>query len=447
MLFFEISLYYVFKIIKIVIRSMGLSFKIIIYSLLFFTTLLGKCQNLIPNPGFEKRLKDGTPTDWTQPKGEFYHYEFQRLDTNGTVVPNYLHGLCTIMPLPSEYLCVKLKKAVEIGKTYHLKIKTYIKNEPWNKPAKLKYFECAVLPYYEEVSPVRIRIKAEPLAKFEIDTNPETLRPFWQYHEKIFTAKTSGEYFYIGRFHNEFTYSLYDSLVNIEAKLIATYDSLLAYIKDTFAHRKLEMPELNTGKRALKKQKRMMYNFINTNRKEQQQIINNLKKELKAQFNAVNQIYLDSYYFHVRIYYDDLCLAEVRNDSSCDCKDTMYEYKPRFEVGKTYALRNINFELDKAILLKQSYIELNNLLQIMKEYPKMIIKIMGHTDNQNSDQYNIKLSNNRAKACVNYLIKKGIEANRLQWQGYGERIPIATNNTEEGKAANRRVEFKVLKVK
>ncbi len=416
-----------------------------IISLLFFF-ISSKGQNLIPNPGFEKRLKDGTPSHWSQPKDDFYHYELQRIDTNGKEVPNYIHGLCTIMPLPSEYLCVKLKKPVEAGKKYHMRVKTYVKSETWNKIEKLQYFECAVLPYYEQVSPVRIRIKAEPLASFPIDTNPERLRPFWQYHYLTFTAKTSGEYFYLGRFHNEFTYSLYDSLVNIKTRLIKERDSLVAYIKDTFAHRKIEMPEPSENSRQIKRQKRLMLNYMTNTRREQQQIINQINKQLNAVFDTINQQYLDPYYFHVRLYYDDLCLAEVRNDSSCDCRDTMYNYKPVFEVGKTYALRNINFELDKSILLKQSYTELNNLLDIMHEYPKMVIKIMGHTDSQNSYQYNIKLSNNRAKACVNYLIQKGIKPNRLQWQGYGERLPIATNDTETGKAANRRVEFKVLKV-
>jgi len=124
----------------------------------------------------------------------------------------------------------------------------------------------------------------------------------------------------------------------------------------------------------------------------------------------------------------------------------MYNYKPKFEVGKTYALRNINFDLDKYILLPQSYVELNNLLQVFHEYPKMCVKIMGHTDNQNSEAYNIILSKNRAKACVKYLTQKGINPKRLTWQGYGEGVPITTNETVEGKAANRRVEFLVLKV-
>ena len=94
-----------------------------------------------------------------------------------------------------------------------------------------------------------------------------------------------------------------------------------------------------------------------------------------------------------------------------------------------YALRNINFDLDKYILLPQSYVELENLLNVLREYPKMCVKIMGHTDNQNSEAYNIILSKNRAKACVKYLTLKGINPNRLTWQGYCEGVPITTNET------------------
>jgi outer membrane protein OmpA-like peptidoglycan-associated protein len=189
-----------------------------------------------------------------------------------------------------------------------------------------------------------------------------------------------------------------------------------------------------------------MLNFNNSTRRELEFMVSNLQVTTNNLLDSVNQIYLDPFYFHVRLYYDDFCLAEVRTDNSCDCRDTMYVYKPKFEVGKTYSLRNINFDLDKHVLLPQSYVELDNLFNILREYPKMVIKIMGHTDNQNSDAYNITLSNNRALACVKYLTKKGININRLTWQGYGERIPLTTNDTEAGRAANRRVEFLVLKV-
>lgn len=412
--------------------------------MLFFGVL--NAQNLIPNPGYEERQKDGTPKYWIQPKGDYYHYEHMLVDTNGNEISNYLHGLCTIMPLPSEYLCVKLKKPVVAGKLYHFSIKTYVKDEVWNKIEKLGFFEVAVLPYYEKVSPVRIRIKATPLLQFSIDSNPDRERPFWQYHHLTFTANTSGDYLYIGRFHTDSTYSLYDSLVSIKERLIKERDAQIIHLRDSFSQLKVEIPELGDSKKAIKKQKQLMLNFTNSTRKELNLMVSQVKTTTNSLLDSVNQIYLDPFYFHVRLYYDDMCLAEVRNDNSCDCRDTMYVYKPKFEVGKIYSLRNINFDLDKFVLLPQSYVELNNLFNILREYPKMQIKIMGHTDNQNSDAYNITLSNNRALACVKYLTKKGIDVKRLTWQGYGERVPITTNDTEAGRAANRRVEFLVLKV-
>ena len=74
----------------------------------------------------------------------------------------------------------------------------------------------------------------------------------------------------------------------------------------------------------------------------------------------------------------------------------------------------------------------------------MKIEIGGHTDNKGTSEYNKSLSHNRAKAVYEYLIEKGIAANRLSYKGYGESKPIDTNETDEGRANNRRTEFKVI---
>ena len=113
-------------------------------------------------------------------------------------------------------------------------------------------------------------------------------------------------------------------------------------------------------------------------------------------------------------------------------------------VGSTIVLKNIYFEFDKNTLLQQSYKELLSLIELLKEYPKMKIEIQGHTDNQGSANYNLRLSEQRAKAVVDYLINHGIEAKRLCYKGYGKESPIADNGTEEGRAINRRVAFKIL---
>jgi OOP family OmpA-OmpF porin len=74
-----------------------------------------------------------------------------------------------------------------------------------------------------------------------------------------------------------------------------------------------------------------------------------------------------------------------------------------------------------------------------------LIEISGHTDSDGSDAYNLKLSDGRAKAVVQYLISKGIQPTRMKAVGYGESKPIDTNKTDEGKSRNRRVEFTLLK--
>jgi len=80
----------------------------------------------------------------------------------------------------------------------------------------------------------------------------------------------------------------------------------------------------------------------------------------------------------------------------------------------------------------------------MTDTPSLRIEISGHTDNVGSASYNQKLSESRAKAVVDYLLKKGVDASRLEYKGYGFEQPVASNKTEEGRQQNRRTEFKIL---
>ena len=106
-------------------------------------------------------------------------------------------------------------------------------------------------------------------------------------------------------------------------------------------------------------------------------------------------------------------------------------------------LRNIFFATGSAELKPESYVELNKLVDLLNANPTMKIQVMGHTDNVGSKESNLILSDNRAKSVSGYLISKGIQADRLTNKGYGDTKPIDTNNTEEGRANNRRTEFKV----
>jgi outer membrane protein OmpA-like peptidoglycan-associated protein len=119
-------------------------------------------------------------------------------------------------------------------------------------------------------------------------------------------------------------------------------------------------------------------------------------------------------------------------------------YLKKLEVGTKFILRNIYYDFDKATLKPESFNELNKLLKLLQEKPSMKVEIGGHTDFKGSNEYNKTLSQKRAQAVVNWLVSKGIAKSRLTAKGYGEEVPLATNDDEEeGRELNRRTEFEV----
>ncbi len=115
------------------------------------------------------------------------------------------------------------------------------------------------------------------------------------------------------------------------------------------------------------------------------------------------------------------------------------------ETGQVIRINNIFFETAKSVLKQESFFELDNLAKLLIENPSMEILIAGHTDNVGNDDYNNKLSKERAAAVVAYLTSKSVAASRLTSDGFGKAKPVADNNSDEGKALNRRVEFTINK--
>lgn len=119
---------------------------------------------------------------------------------------------------------------------------------------------------------------------------------------------------------------------------------------------------------------------------------------------------------------------------------------PRIEpppIGKRVRLDNIGFAFAKATLTPESKTELDELADMLIDYPKMQIEVEGHTDDVGSDASNLVLSQARAKAVVDFLLGRKVEQERITARGYGETRPLAPNNNEESRALNRRVEFRV----
>jgi flagellar motor protein MotB/tetratricopeptide (TPR) repeat protein len=114
------------------------------------------------------------------------------------------------------------------------------------------------------------------------------------------------------------------------------------------------------------------------------------------------------------------------------------------EVGNNIALKNVFFNTGKWNIKIDSYAELDRLVALLADILALKIEISGHTDNVGAESFNELLSQRRADAVVNYLVGKGVDKNRLTAKGYGQSKPVELNDTAEGKAANRRTEFKII---
>ncbi|MEP2771317.1 MAG: OmpA family protein [Fulvivirga sp.] len=116
----------------------------------------------------------------------------------------------------------------------------------------------------------------------------------------------------------------------------------------------------------------------------------------------------------------------------------------KLETNAKLTLKDINFETNSAVLSDVSFIELNRVIKLMNENPGLRVEISAHTDDVGSDAYNLKLSDQRAQSVVDYLIENEIDSERFVAKGYGESTPKVTNDSEENRALNRRVELKIL---
>lgn len=139
-------------------------------------------------------------------------------------------------------------------------------------------------------------------------------------------------------------------------------------------------------------------------------------------------------------YSDNFFLSQNAPDSTYE-KDIPLQ---PIEANASMVLNNIFFDINKYELKPASQVELDKVVQLLKDNPTIKIEISGHTDNVGKPADNLKLSNTRARAVVNYLIERGINSQRLSAAGFGETKPVADNKSEAGRAKNRRTELKIL---
>lgn len=139
-------------------------------------------------------------------------------------------------------------------------------------------------------------------------------------------------------------------------------------------------------------------------------------------------------------YSENFSLKDKESDSTYNIDIALQP----IETNATIVLRNIFFDFNQYNLKAESQVELDRIVQLMKDNPTLRIQINGHTDNIGKAADNLRLSENRAQEVVKYLTQKGVQAERLSFKGFGATQPVADNTTEENRAKNRRTELKVV---
>lgn len=124
---------------------------------------------------------------------------------------------------------------------------------------------------------------------------------------------------------------------------------------------------------------------------------------------------------------------------------TSIELTIQYEPPRFFTLDNVHFDTGKATLKRESYKELNELLELLRLKKNTVIEVSGHTDNVGEEDDNLRLSEDRAKAIKLFLTRNSIDPKRIQTIGYGEQRPIDSNETKAGRSKNRRTEVRILK--
>jgi len=278
------------------------------------------------------------------------------------------------------------------------------------------------------------------------------------YDEKYFTISANGKHAYLtsNREGGKGEWDIYRIrfLGPEKPNIIDNEDQLLASIAQPIREIKPEPAvEIVTTNLTILKG-RILDDFTKKPVKADIEIYNNVKNELVSVFysneltgkflvslpSGINYgiaVKAEGYLFHS----ENFDLPEL-SDYQLVEKDI---YLKNIAIGSKVILKNIFFDSGQSKLRPESTSELSRLIELLNYAPNLCVEISGHTDNVGGEAYNIKLSEDRANAVVNYLVQKGINKARLTAKGYGPKKPIASNDSAEGRQQNRRTEFEIVK--
>lgn len=389
-------------------------------------------QNLIPNAGFEE-IFTASEHQWVQPQGPFYHYEVTDVSTaHAAYQGKFVNGICMYNNEPNEYLHVKLLEPLEAGQLYRLSVQAILMRAKCFKAEEQRYIGV----YFGDKR-LDTHIPGDfgliPQLNLEL---PRGNRFSWFQLADTFRASGGEQYMTVGYFPET---QKHESMVKAQEAFFE------------------ELELRNKAREANENKKDMSWLYMSP--EEQKKYLKEQKKKKKKSGEKQQNSYMDrplmgkkdemhsmesaiQAFFSVRYYFDEFCLSPVVEGQMSSCRSE--ETPEEIAVGRTINLRNVFFDTDKATLLDESVIQLTALKNLLEEFAKMHIEIRGYTDSQGDDAYNLDLSQRRAGAVVEWLVSQGIDKSRLQSKGYGETDPVATNETEAGRALNRRVTFFIL---
>jgi outer membrane protein OmpA-like peptidoglycan-associated protein len=409
----------------------GLRFLLVI-SILYVSSHPLFAQNLIPNPGFEEIFTQ-LEYQWVQPQGLYYHYEKADSTVNySALTGKYVNGLCMYNYRPNEYLHIKLKEPLKEGVQYRMEVNAVLmraKSHGWEA------HQYIGVHFGDERLNTHIPgdLFLESHVNFKL---PDENRFEWFSLVDTFIASGNEAYLTIGYLADT---QVYEERQKRQDAFMAELESRYQATQKTEEEKEklawLYLPP-DEQKKYLKEQRKK----DKKNKEEEVPIIaGETLRELEYEEPKMNIKGI----FSLRYYFDDFCLTEVRDEpieNPCLSSTPIEEIKQ----GRDITLQNVFFETDKAVLEDESSIQLEALKKLLDEYSNMEIEIRGYTDDRGAADYNFELSERRAETVLNWLRENGIEAKRLSSKGFGESNPIADNNTEAGRARNRRVTFYII---
>lgn len=161
---------------------------------------------------------------------------------------------------------------------------------------------------------------------------------------------------------------------------------------------------------------------------------------LPFRFGKSSMLGTSAYY-----YIDDVSVKAIDSLKQKSIPVSSADFKiNEFELNRDYILQNIQFEFDSYVLHRSSFVELDKVVEYLKQHPDVSVRLSGHTDFLGSEEYNVTLSRNRARSVADHLISKGISSHRVVSYGFGKSRPIALDKSDAARKINRRVEIRFV---